>query len=52
MRLAVITPIGPGHEGIAPMAAMSVINLDHNEFTEIIHVLVNDTEGKLVVQQR
>lgn len=47
MRLAVITPVGPGHEGILPFAAMSVINLEHYCFNEITHVIVNDTEGKL-----
>ncbi len=47
MRLAVITPVGPGHEGILPLAAMSVINLEPWCFDEIIHVIVNDTEGKL-----
>ena len=47
MRLAVITPVGPGHEGILPLAAMSVINLEKHCFDEITHVIVNDTEGKL-----
>ncbi len=47
MRLAVITPVGPGHEGILPLAAMSVINLEPWGFDEILHVIVNDTEGKL-----
>ncbi len=47
MRLAVITPVGPGHEGILPLAAMSVINLEPWCFNEIIHVIVNDTDGKL-----
>jgi len=47
MRLAVITPVGPGHEGILPMAALSVINLERWCFDEILHVIVNDTEGKL-----
>jgi glycosyltransferase involved in cell wall biosynthesis len=47
MRLAVITPVGPGHEGILPLAAMSVMNLERYSFDEILHVIVNDTEGKL-----
>ena len=47
MRLAVITPVGPGHEGILPLAAMSVVHLEPHSFTEILHVIVNDTEGKL-----
>jgi glycosyltransferase involved in cell wall biosynthesis len=47
MRLAVITPVGPGHEGILPLAAMSVMNLEKGPFDEILHVIVNDNEGKL-----
>jgi len=47
VRLAVITPVGPGHEGILPLAAMSVMNLEHYCFDEIVHVIVNDTDGKL-----
>ena len=47
MRLAVITPVGPGHEGILPLAAMSVVHLEPHSFTEVLHVIVNDTEGKL-----
>jgi glycosyltransferase involved in cell wall biosynthesis len=47
MRLAVITPVGPGHEGIFPFAAMSVVHLIPHSFTEIIHVIVNDTKGEL-----
>lgn len=47
MRLAVITPVGPGHEGILPMAALSVIQLQPYCFTEILHIIINDTEGKL-----
>ena len=47
MRLVVITPVGPGHESILPLATMSVIHLEPHNFTEIIHVVVNDVEGKL-----
>ncbi len=47
MKLVVITPVGPGHESILPIAALSVINLEHHEFDEIAHVIVNDTRGKL-----
>jgi len=47
MKLAVITPVGPGHESILPLAALSVLHLEYHEFTEIQHVIVNDTEGKL-----
>lgn len=47
MRLAIITPVGPGHEAILPHAALSVVNLEHHGFNEILHVIVNDTEGKL-----
>ena len=47
MKLAVITPVGPGHQAILLMAALSVVNMDHDGFDEIVHVFVNDTEGKL-----
>lgn len=47
MRLVVITPVGPGHESILPLAALSVLHLEYHEFTEIQHVIVNDTKGKL-----
>ncbi len=47
MKLAVITPVGPGHQAILPMAALSVVNMEHGCFHEIIHVIVNDTEGIL-----
>lgn len=47
MRLAVITPVGPGHEGILPLAAMSVVNLEPWVFDEVLHVIVNDTRGEL-----
>jgi len=46
MKLAIITPVGPGHELCLPMCALSVIQLKHGLFDEIIHVIVNDTEGK------
>jgi len=47
MKLVVITPVGPGHESILPLAALSVLHLEYHEFTEIQHVIVNDTKGKL-----
>ena len=47
MKLTVITPVGPGHESILPLAALSVLHLEYHEFTEIQHVIVNDTKGKL-----
>ena len=47
MKLAVITPVGPGHESILPLAALSVLHLEYHEFTEIQHVIVNDTKGEL-----
>jgi len=47
MKLTVITPVGPSHEGVLPLAAMSVINLTKGPFSEILHVIVNDTNGKL-----
>ncbi len=47
MRLAVITPVGPGHESILPLAALSVLHLEYHSFTEITHVVVNDTKGEL-----
>ncbi|MCH7761743.1 glycosyltransferase family 2 protein [candidate division TA06 bacterium] len=47
MKLVVITPVGPGHESILPLAALSVLHLEYHEFTEIQHVIVNDTKGEL-----
>lgn len=47
VKLTVITPVGPGHESILPLAALSVLHLEYHEFTEIQHVIVNDTKGKL-----
>ena len=47
MKLAVITPVGPGHESILPLAALSVIHLEYHSFAEITHVIINDTKGKL-----
>ena len=47
MRLVVITPVGPGHESILPLAALSVLHLEYHEFTEIQHIIVNDTKGEL-----
>lgn len=47
MKLAVITPVGPGHESALPFAALSVMRLEYHDFTEIIHVVINDTKGKL-----
>ncbi len=47
MGLVVITPVGPGHESILPLAALSVLHLEHHKFTEITHVIINDTKGEL-----
>ncbi len=47
MKLAVITPVGPGHEGILPLAVMSVMHLESYCFDQITHVIVRDIDGKL-----
>lgn len=47
MKLAVITPVGPGHEAAISICAVSVMNLAPWDFTEVVHVIVNDREGAL-----
>jgi len=47
MRLAVITPVGPGHQDIAKRAAHSVEIAGHYRFSSVRHVLVEDHRGEL-----
>lgn len=47
MRLAVITPVGPGHEGLAQRAIASVAEARVGQFTSIRHVIVEDSHGQL-----
>ena len=49
MKLAIITPVGPGHEELAEKAKQSVEAAKQNPgpWTSIQHVLVDDTDGVL-----
>lgn len=50
MRLAVITPVGPGHENVVVECEQSVIRAWENNsgpFDGFSHTVVEDTEGKL-----
>lgn len=45
MRLAVITPVGPGHEKIVELAKASVLHAAPGPFTDIKHIIVDDHRG-------
>lgn len=47
MRLAVITPVGPGHGQIVERAKASVAGAERGRWTSIEHIVVDDSRGEL-----
>lgn len=48
MRLAIITPVGPGHDDVVPHAMASVDNASQSaSFSSIRHVIIDDHAGHM-----
>lgn len=47
MKLAVITPVGPGHDEISKRAIQSVAKAKPGQFSSVRHVIVDDYKGRL-----
>jgi hypothetical protein len=47
MKLAVVTPVGPGHENFVALAAVSVVAAGRGRFDEVWHEIVWDLKGLL-----